>query len=36
MSEVSIGNTRLIHGNVLEVLKAMPSESVDLIVTKRR
>ena len=33
MSEVSIGNTRLIHGNVLEVLKAMPSESVDLIVT---
>jgi len=33
MSEVSIGNTRLIHGNVLEVLKAMPSESVDLIVS---
>jgi len=33
MSELSIGNTRLIHGNVLEVLKAMPSESVDLIVT---
>jgi len=33
MSELSIGNTRLIHGNVLEVLKAMPSESVDLIVS---
>lgn len=33
MSELTIGNTRLIHGNVLEVLKAMPSESVDLICT---
>ena len=33
MSELSIGNTRLIHGNVLEVLKAMPSASVDLIVS---
>jgi len=33
MNEITIGNTRLIHGNVLEVLKVIPSESVDLIVT---
>ncbi len=33
MNELTIGNTRIINGNILDVLKAMPSDSVDLIVT---
>ena len=33
MKSIKIGNGELIHGNVLEVLRAMPSESVDCIIT---